>query len=305
MALRRGALAEATAAGESAIAASPAGALSQPLAVAALVEADIERGELEAADARLGASGLGEDLPNFPLFTPLLESRGWLRAALGRRAEALADLRSTAERAAAWGGRNPTLSAWRPRLAEVLGGDEAKPLLDEAVSLTTDFGAPRAQGLSLRAAGLHADDLDLLREAVAVLEPSEARLEHARALVDLGAALRRAGRRAESREPLREGMDLANRCGAAPLVERAREELAATGARPRRLAARGADALTATERRIAGMAARGMSNPEIAQALFVSRRTVETHLARVYRKLDVSGRAQLAGRLREEDPWTR
>jgi DNA-binding CsgD family transcriptional regulator len=309
LALRRGAIAEALAAGESAIAASPAGAISQPLALAALIEADIERGELESAEARLAESGLGEELPNFPLFTPLLEARGWLWAALGRRREAIADLRTTAERGAAWGARNPTLSAWRPRLAEILAAedraDESRPHMDEALTFTTDFGAPRALGITLREEGLLTGNLDRLHEAVAILAPSEARLEHARALVDLGSALRRANRRADAREPLREGMDLAHRCGASALVERAREELAATGVRPRRPAAWGAEALTATERRIASMAANGMSNPEIAQALFVSRRTVETHLGRVYRKLDVSGRDELADRLREADPWAR
>jgi DNA-binding CsgD family transcriptional regulator/predicted negative regulator of RcsB-dependent stress response len=309
MAARRGALADATAAGESAIAASPAGALSAPLALAALIEAHIERGELDAAEARLRESGLGEELPNFPLFTPLLESRGWLRAGLGQREDAIADLRATRDRGAAWGGRNPTLSAWRPRLAEVLAAqgraEETAPILAEAVEWTTEFGAPRARGMSLRAAGLLEGDVDRLREAVAVLEPSDARLEHARALVDLGATLRRANRRAESREPLRTGMDLAHRCGATALIDRARDELAATGARPRRLAAWGADALTPTERRIATMAAEGKSNPEIAQALFVSRRTVETHLGRAYRKLDVSGRDELGDRLREADPWLR
>lgn len=73
----------------------------------------------------------------------------------------------------------------------------------------------------------------LLREAVEVLAPSPARLEHARALVDLGAALRRGNSRREARELLREGVELAHRCGANALVERANEELAATGARVR------------------------------------------------------------------------
>lgn len=114
----------------------------------------------------------------------------------------------------------------------------------------------------------------LLREAVEVLAPSPARLEHARALVDLGAALRRGNSRREARELLREGVELAHRCGANALVERANEELAATGARPRTILLSGVDALTASERRVAHMAAEELSNKEIAQALFVTVKTV-------------------------------
>lgn len=100
-----------------------------------------------------------------------------------------------------------------------------------------------------------------------------------RALVDLGAALRRGNSRREARELLREGVELAHRCGANALVERANEELAATGARPRTILLSGVDALTASERRVAHMAAEELSNKEIAQALFVTVKTVEVHLS--------------------------
>jgi DNA-binding NarL/FixJ family response regulator len=133
----------------------------------------------------------------------------------------------------------------------------------------------------------------LLREAVEVLAGSEARLEHARALVDLGAALRRANQRIEARERLREGVDLARRIGAFGLAERANEEIAATGARPRNVVQTGLDALTASERRVAQLAAGGMSNRDIAQTLFVTIKTVEVHLSHAYRKLDIGSRAQL------------
>jgi len=113
---------------------------------------------------------------------------------------------------------------------------------------------------------------------VEVLDVSPARLEHARALVELGAAQRRANQRTAAREPLRAGLDLAHRCGATRLAEHARAELAATGAKPRRQLSSGVEALTASERRVAEMAATGMSNPQIAQALFVTLNTVETHL---------------------------
>ena len=137
----------------------------------------------------------------------------------------------------------------------------------------------------------------LLREAVEVLADSPARLEHARALVDLGALLRRGNSRSEARKLLRQGIDLAHRCGAIALVARGNEELAATGAHPRTILLSGLDALTASERRVAQMAAEEMSNKEIAQALFVTVKTVEQHLGRVYRKLDIGSRKDLGAAL--------
>jgi len=117
-------------------------------------------------------------------------------------------------------------------------------------------------------------------------------------LVELGAALRRANRRREAREPLREGLDLAHRCGATALAERARTELGAAGARPRKTVLWGIESLTPSELRVARMAAEGMTNREIAQSLFVTTKTVETHLRHVYQKLDVAGRGGLTGVLR-------
>src|SRR2546423_28025 len=108
-----------------------------------------------------------------------------------------------------------------------------------------------------------------------------------------GPPARRATRRAAARAPLRRALDLADACGAGPLADRARHELLAAGARPRRPRLSGVDALTASERRIAAMAADGRSNPEIAQALFVPTKTVEAHLSKAYRKLDIRSRTQL------------
>jgi DNA-binding NarL/FixJ family response regulator len=103
-----------------------------------------------------------------------------------------------------------------------------------------------------------------------VLAGSRARLEHARALVDLGAALHHANQRSEARQLLRDGVDLARRIGAFGLAARANDEVTATGARPRKVLQAGLDALTASERRVAQLAADGMSNKEIAQTLFVT-----------------------------------
>jgi DNA-binding NarL/FixJ family response regulator len=132
-----------------------------------------------------------------------------------------------------------------------------------------------------------------------VLEPSSAKLERARTQVQLGAALRRGNSRTEAKELLKEGLDLAVRCGSQPLVEHAEAELAATGARPRRLLLSGVESLTASEKRVAGFAAEGLSNKDIAQALFVTTKTVEVHLSNVYRKLGIGSRAELPQALGE------
>jgi DNA-binding NarL/FixJ family response regulator len=124
----------------------------------------------------------------------------------------------------------------------------------------------------------------------------------ARALTELGAALRRGNRRADAREPLAAGLELAERCGASALAERAREELIATGARPRRAMRTGVDALTPGERRVASLAAGGQTNRDIAQALFVTEKTIETHLSHAYRKLDIHSRSQLTSALAARPP---
>ena len=125
-----------------------------------------------------------------------------------------------------------------------------------------------------------------------------ARLSYARGLIDLGAALRRAGQRRECREYLREGLELAEQRSAKPLAAGARDELAATGIRvPRQ---RIGDPLTPSERRIVELARAGESNPRIAQALFVTVKTVESHLANAYRKLGVSSRQELPAALAKQ-----
>jgi DNA-binding NarL/FixJ family response regulator len=118
--------------------------------------------------------------------------------------------------------------------------------------------------------------IELLTEAVTVLRSAPAPLELARALTELGAAHRRAGARTTAREILREGLDLAHATGGLAVAERARRELVVAGGKPRRDAVRGRDALTPGELRVAQLAAAGQTNRQIAQALFVTQRTVET-----------------------------
>ena len=165
------------------------------------------------------------------------------------------------------------------------------------------FGTPRAVGVSLRAAGLARggqDGLALLSESVSALRDSPALLERAHSLTEFGAALRRGGERAAARGPLGEALELAARCGATPLAIRAREELSAAGARPRRVWRTGIEALTPAELRVARLALRGRTNREIAHELYVTLKTVEGHLARVYSKLGIGGRQELVGVLEEK-----
>ena len=170
----------------------------------------------------------------------------------------------------------------------------------EFLALARRWDTPAAIGQALCTSGLVEGSprgLSLLGDAVEHLERSPARLLLAHALVEHGAALRRAGDRALAREPLRRGLDIAAASGAQPLADRARHELTATGIRVRRDAQTGIAALTPSERRIAEHAASGATNPQIAQALFVTVKTVEMHLGNVYRKLDINSRRQLARHL--------
>ncbi len=195
---------------------------------------------------------------------------------------------------------NPGFAPWRCEAALAylhLGEiDAARELVLEDLRLARAFGAPRPIGLALHTLGLiegREAGLALLAEAVSVHRGSSCELELGRALVDYGAALRRDGNRVQCQGPLREGMDIAARLGAAGLAARAGEELVAAGARPRRARLQGPAALTASELRVARLAAQGTTNRDIAQALFVSLRTVEIHLSNAYRKLGIDGRQHL------------
>jgi DNA-binding CsgD family transcriptional regulator len=229
-----------------------------------------------------------------------------LRILRGDPAGGAEQLLETGRRFDAVGSRNPAFIAWRSPAALAMlqlgQPDEARRLATEEVELARTWGAPRALGAALRAAGLVEGGmrgLALLEEAVQALAGSPAKLEHSKARMELGAALRRANRRADAREHLRQAVELATICGAASLAEGAERELLATGARPRRIALSGVESLTPSERRVAEMAAEGPTNREIAQALFVTQRTVEVHLTSIYRKLGISSRSQLAAALDE------
>ena len=200
--------------------------------------------------------------------------------------------------------RNPTAMSWRSPRARALHA--ARPHRGGARARRRGAGdrAPlgRARARSARALRERGElrgeaGLDDLEAAVAAVEGSPARLELAKALAAHGRALRHARRPADAREPLRRALELADACGAEALAEDVRTELYAAGARPRTAALSGAGALTASERRVAALAAEGSSNRDIAQALFVTPKTVEVHLSNAYRKLGIRSRRELTGAL--------
>ena len=275
----------------------------RPMAVGVLLDALVERGELDAAEAVLRDTGSTGELPEQFLTTWAVLGRGTLRLAQGRRDDAIADLEEVGRRGEeGWRPWNPAMFPYRSVLALALlhAGDpaRARELVVEDLDLARRWGGARAIGIAQRTRGVVMGDLDDLRAAVATLEGSGAALEYARALVDLVSAIARSGRRVEAREPLHTGLELAHRCGATALAARARTELVAAGARPRRVMRTGVDALTPSELRVARMAADGMTNREIAQALFVTLRTVQVHLTHSYQKLGITSREELPQALR-------
>jgi DNA-binding CsgD family transcriptional regulator len=269
-------------------------------AVSAAVLAGLERDETpDALRGLIERSGVRYDT-EFTSSSQLRYASGVLRAAAGNHEAAIEELRGCAVDDPAFGGENPAMLPWRSAaalsLAELGRHSEARRLAADEVRRAQRFGAPRAIGVALRAQALvgpQAERSKRLGAALAVLAASPARLEHARVLVDLGATLRAAGQRTAAREPLSEALALAARCGGLTLERRARAELAAIGVRPRTTDRVGADSLTPSERRVVELAAAGGTNRELAQTLFVTEKTVETHLGRAFRKLDVSSRRQL------------
>jgi len=270
--------------------------------VVPLVDALAELDAPAEADAVMAAGGFLGDPPAGALPAPLLlQGRGRLRLTQRRPAEAHADLRDAATRWDELRIRHPGLADWRVDDCEALValGDEreARRLAEEHRTLAEQVGlpGPRAAGLRALAQTVERDRaIVLLEQAVDLVADSQVQLEHARCLVALGAALRRANRRAAARDPLRRALELADRGGMRRLARRAGAELRAAGARPRRAALSGTEALTASEHRVATLAADGRSNREIAQELYVTQRTVETHLTHVFQKLDIGSRAGLA-----------
>ncbi|MGW6216352.1 LuxR C-terminal-related transcriptional regulator [Streptomyces sp. NPDC055109] len=268
-----------------------------------LAEVLVDAGRIEEAETTLGPPP-PDPLPSIGLWFFNLQGRACLLRAQGRHEEALEAALAAGARFAEHGGHNPAVVAWRSHAAlslHALGRtEEARAHAGEEVALARRFGAPHVLGHALRIEGLltpGSQGLQLLQQAVDILQTSCARGEHAHALIDLGAGLRRSNARAQARTALSQGIDLAERCGALSLVETARTELRAAGARPRTNAITGPGALTPSERRVADLAARGHPNRQIAQELFVTVKTFEVHLSATYRKLGITTRTHLPSAL--------
>ena len=255
-------------------------------AAAVLVAILIEQGRLDEADHILARYRIPPDADHL-LLQPIRAALGRLLIAQGRPHEASTELLACGKWLEAWPAMNPSYIAWRSGAALALNQagehERARQLAAKEVAIAEPLDQPRAHGIALRTLALierTSDRIDLLQAAISELECSGAHLEHARALTDHGAALRRNGHRADARKPLREALDLAHRCRAPVLAGRARQELLATGARPRRVALTGRDALTPTEARVAKMAAQGRSTPgsprRYSSAQRPSRRTSAT-----------------------------
>ncbi|MEU4390615.1 AAA family ATPase [Kribbella sp. NPDC023855] len=268
--------------------------------------AALEQGELAAAKALL--ADFDQQTADAPRVIPAM----WLHEVRARIALEEDDPAAALEHAyrlrdeMAAAHLDPPAVPWRTPAAWALlrhGSEEsvasARELAGDQLDLARRWGAASDVGAALRLTakvdvGQGARRVTTLEDAVAVLEKSPARLELAKALVDLGEAYRVVGRRTDARETLARGGELATSCGSTAVRQRAAEALQALGDRPRALTSSGQDSLTASERRVAGLAVSGRTNRDIAHELFVSPKTVENHLGRIYVKLGITGRRELA-----------
>ncbi|GAA5611680.1 hypothetical protein Spla01_02835 [Streptomyces platensis] len=299
LALRRGDVAEALDTAERAVGIGRA--TGRPPYAALLdsirIDALLAQGRVEAAkQVAIGRAAEGPTQEDWepPMF---LMSLAALRTAQGDTRAGLSLLYECGHHVDAAGAVSPAVCPWRSRAAAahlVLGETgAAQELVAEELDLARRCQIPRAVGVALRMAGKLASGgrrMELLSEAVDVLAATPARLELSLTLHDLGVASTDRGDLAGARSALRTGLTLATECGATGLAKRLRQRLHDTGGR----AANVAGMLTPGEERVSALAAKGHSNKEIAEQLFVSVRTVETHLTGAYRKLGIARRNELA-----------
>lgn len=298
------ALAEAAAAEALALFERAGNAQSVVSSRAALASALVLRGALGDAEAALAPVPADEAFDAGWGGGLVWTSRAELRLAQGRPKEAVADLRRLDALCARYGWRRFARGTQTALLARALvqSGEveEGHALAEREASDARRRGASRLEAealMALAAASPGEAGLQAARAAVEAAAAAPAKLVQARAAYALGAALRRAGRRTDARTHLIRARELAHRVDATALAADATEELTIAGGRPRRIATSGREALTPSERRVAEHAARGLSNREIAEALFVTRKTIEFQLGAAYGKLGIRSRAELAAAL--------
>jgi DNA-binding CsgD family transcriptional regulator len=275
--------------------------VDQPHAIGNLALTLLAQGRLEEARE---AAEAGFSMPQAYDATVLVNARAELLLLDGQPKEACAVLLRLGERHTAARRSNPAMWSWRSVLVRALAAagarDEVRAVAEQELADAIRFGAPFAVGRALRTMALidpARPSVDLLRDSVETLHRSTARMEQALSRIELGAALQRSGQGDEARRLLREGFELASLCGAASLADRAQAELVSAGSRPVKPSLGGPESLTTSERRVAELAAQGMTNREIAQTLYVTVKTVEVHLTSTYRKLGIPSRAGLRNAL--------
>ncbi|WP_328680848.1 AAA family ATPase [Streptomyces sp. NBC_00322] len=234
-------------------------------------------------------------------------SRARTRAALGDLEGALDHLVRCGDSLAEAGICNPVLAPWwydaARLLAELGRHGEGRDVVDRVAPAVRRWGTSRARGMLALAGGVLTpgdSGIDELTEAARLLDNSPGRLEHARAEYLLGRRLLERGDAESARERLRRSIDIAVLCGDRLLLDQAVPALGAAGGRLRRGTESPTDALSGSERQVAERAVAGATNREIAEALFLTQRTVEFHLTSVYRKLGIRGRRELAAVLAGE-----
>ena len=276
-------------------ASAPAELQVRAYAVAFLADCLIDSGELETALTLTTAPEFTGELPEVFVFHLLRVARARARIESGDAEAGVKELLEV--RASMQLGRlSPAVCPWRTRASLGLSllerRREARELAEEELSLARETASAWGEVVALQALAVAAPEAAeaLLEQASEIAEQGGFALERARSLLALGSLRRRLGKRATASQLLRDSFELSGRCGALALEQRARDELAAAGLRPRRRPLTGAESLTPAERRVAQMAAEGASNRAIAQGLFLSLRTVETHLTRTYQKLGIDSR---------------
>jgi DNA-binding CsgD family transcriptional regulator len=274
-------------------------------AVEILVWALAGRGAFAEAHALLEEHGLADEIGTQIWEIGILHSRAVLALAEGDFPRAYEQAVHAGRLRIAQGRPNPAWTPWRATAALALAHrgrqSEAAALAAEELALAERFGAAGAILAATHAVAVaEADDaqrLEICETALLRDGMPASSLELLRIRLELGHALRRLGRRVEARRSLQLVLAETDRTGAALLAERARRELVATGLRPRRAQTEGMAALTPRQRQVCELAASGKTNRAIAQELFLSVKTVETHLAAAYEKLGVETREALVGAL--------
>jgi DNA-binding NarL/FixJ family response regulator len=272
-----------------------------PHSASALAIVLADQGQLVEARRTLAEHGYEQEIPAGGIADILWFARGRLRIAEGDLAGGIDDLLRYGQISEMAGRRNPGYWPWRSTAAEALAQlgqhKQAITLAAAERQLARRTGLRALEGpplLSLGVAHAGGQGIQLLTEAVDALADSPLVLDHARAQLALGTAMRLDGKRTQSRGPLGAALETATHIGARPTSERAHQELLASGARPRRTALCGIEALTPSERRVASLAAQGLTNRQIAQTLYVTTKTIEAHLRNSYDKLEIPGKAELA-----------